>query len=334
GTSYMTDTIDVNARWNMIGTLFYPVLKADIEPVPPLIIQSNIFGYITGVGYYSEDTLEPGYGYWVKVSETGKLIVKTSSLLLQTAPKASVTNKKEKSAHHFATLANSMGLHELRITDADGKSSSLFFSAKHIKTELWKFDIPPPPPADNFDVRFSSHRLAEVANPERQDQTQKFPILINSAKDPITISWNVEIDENAYALEVAKDGEKIQKYIIKGSEKLTLNTSKLLDLKLVMGPSSEMELPKQYSLHQNYPNPFNPSTKIRYDLPKDARVTLKVYNLLGQEVKTLVDEIQNAGFRSVKWDASDSPSGVYIYRIYAEGSGKSFFDVKKMIIVK
>jgi hypothetical protein len=93
---------------------------------------------------------------------------------------------------------------------------------------------------------------------------------------------------------------------------------------------SPLPMPEEFGLEQNYPNPFNPTTVIRYDLPVDAHVELKVYNMLGQEVATLVDETQSAGFKSVVWDASRMGSGVYYYRITAG----SFNSVRKMILVK
>ena len=99
------------------------------------------------------------------------------------------------------------------------------------------------------------------------------------------------------------------------------------------------EAAAQFKLEQNYPNPFNPSTTISYDLPTDSRVTLKVYNTLGQQVATLVDnETQLAGEQTVNFNAVSLPSGVYFYQIQAQDlSGKGgtrMLDVKKMILVK
>jgi len=89
-------------------------------------------------------------------------------------------------------------------------------------------------------------------------------------------------------------------------------------------------VPVQYSLEQNYPNPFNPSTTIQYGLPVSGLVTLKVYNVIGQEVATLVNQQQGAGIYTVSFDASKFASGMYLYRI----SSGNFVQIKKMMLVK
>ena len=88
--------------------------------------------------------------------------------------------------------------------------------------------------------------------------------------------------------------------------------------------------PLTYQLAQNYPNPFNPATKIRYSIPVQSKVTLKVYNTLGQEVATLTEGVQAAGIHTVEFDASNLASGLYFYRIAAG----DFVSVKKMMLLK
>ena len=94
--------------------------------------------------------------------------------------------------------------------------------------------------------------------------------------------------------------------------------------------AGKSQIPSAFVLEQNYPNPFNPSTVIRYQLPVASYVSLKVYDILGQEVAKLVDGIQDAGHKSVELIASTIPSGVYVYRIQAG----SFTEVKKLILMK
>ena len=90
------------------------------------------------------------------------------------------------------------------------------------------------------------------------------------------------------------------------------------------------EIPTQYLLAQNYPNPFNPTTSIRFDIPTASRVTLKLFNVLGQEVATLVQEEKVAGSYEAQWNADRFSSGVYFYRLTAG----SFTSVKKMLLLK
>ena len=90
-------------------------------------------------------------------------------------------------------------------------------------------------------------------------------------------------------------------------------------------------------LEQNYPNPFNPLTIIHYQLPIDNHVTLKIYNVLGQVVSTLVDAVQTAGYKSAEWNASNFASGVYFYRLDAisvTDHSKTFTQVRKMLLLR
>ena len=97
----------------------------------------------------------------------------------------------------------------------------------------------------------------------------------------------------------------------------------------------EIVIPDVYSLHQNYPNPFNPSTKITFTLAANAQVTLKVFDVLGQEVMTLINQDITAGVHTYDFDAAGINSGVYFYRIEANGiDGTNFTSVKKMILLK
>ena len=95
------------------------------------------------------------------------------------------------------------------------------------------------------------------------------------------------------------------------------------------------ETPDTYAILQNYPNPFNPTTQIRYGLPVQASVKLTIHNVLGQELATLVDGIQPAGYHEVRWNGTNASgvpvgSGVYFFRIQAG----NFVEMKRMMLLK
>ena len=105
------------------------------------------------------------------------------------------------------------------------------------------------------------------------------------------------------------------------------------------------QIPTSYALAQNYPNPFNPGTKIEFALPRQSFVTLKVYNLFGEEVATLVEKNLSAGFHQVNWEAGELSSGVYFYRLQAGDpatgfpnksgqAGQGFAETRKLVLVK
>jgi Flagellar hook capping protein len=94
-------------------------------------------------------------------------------------------------------------------------------------------------------------------------------------------------------------------------------------------------LPKQFALHDNYPNPFNPNTTIRFDLPKDIDVSIIIYNLLGQKVKTIDKSQMNAGFHSITWNGTNNygaqvSAGMYFYQLRTS----DFVKTKKMVLLK
>ena len=93
-------------------------------------------------------------------------------------------------------------------------------------------------------------------------------------------------------------------------------------------------IPGKFDLSQNYPNPFNPSTKINFDVPVDSRVNIKLLDISGREVALLANEVKAAGYYTLEFNASELPSGVYFYRIVADGNGKSFTATKKMTLIK
>ncbi|MBI5731569.1 MAG: T9SS type A sorting domain-containing protein [Ignavibacteriales bacterium] len=113
---------------------------------------------------------------------------------------------------------------------------------------------------------------------------------------------------------------------MKGSKYYTKTTMPLI----VKVDEKKNNIPQEYELNQNYPNPFNPTTTINYQLPENSFVTIKVYDMLGKEVATLVNENKSAGYHRVNFNAGKLTSGVYVYTITAN----NFVQSKKMLLMK
>jgi hypothetical protein len=160
-------------------------------------------------------------------------------------------------------------------------------------------------------------------------------ILITPYKIP---SW-VKVNEEFISLEKIEPGTSEDVIItfdvtseapINSEEDLVFEIQSKDGKALYKSISINIILPDKYELAQNYPNPFNPTTRIKYAVQKDGFVNLSVYNILGEKVADVVNEIQKAGVYEVTFDASNLSSGMYIYRIKVN----NFEDVKKMMIMK
>jgi hypothetical protein len=172
-------------------------------------------------------------------------------------------------------------------------------------------------------------------------------------KNDVVLNWQTatEVNNQGFEIQRSNDGEfekigfvpghgtttEIQSYIFIDENVLAGEYSyrlKQMDYDGTTEYSNIVEVeitqPAEYSLSQNYPNPFNPSTTIAYSILKDGLVTLKVYDVLGKEVVTLINEVQSAGTKNIIFDASDLSSGVYYYQLV---SGE-FTSIKKLILMK
>ncbi|HUL45195.1 MAG TPA: T9SS type A sorting domain-containing protein [Bacteroidota bacterium] len=200
GQPLRTDTIPVIAGWNLIGSISSRVAVASVQSIPPGMITSHFFGYL---GQYAvADTIQPGKGYWVKVTGSGSLVLNAAGSSAELRPGVSG---------------------RIRIVPT---------------TEL------PPPPPDELSTR--------------------------------------------------------------------------------------PQLPKSFALEQNYPNPFNPITRIQYSLPQRTFVRLVISDVLGREITTLINEYEDAENKSVNFNASALPSGLYFFHIQAG----EFSAVRKMVLLK
>jgi len=304
GSSITSDTIQVKESWNLIGSITAAVSIASIVQVPPGNVITSYYSY-TG-GYTAVNTLEPGWGYWVKVKSNGSLRLSAS----QVTPKADFTD---------LSLLN-----ELRIGDKSGHAQTLYVGeADQIMYPPERYEMPPAAPS--FDARFRSGLMVETI-PKHLDAkgNLEYQIAIRADEYPLTLNWKfAQPSERKFFI---TNGNKLVSLLEGTGSVILLEPVSSLNLKIL----GKNLVPTQYSLSQNFPNPFNPTTLIRYALPEADHVTLTVYDLLGRQVATLVNEIMQAGEHAVTWHSEGMPSGVYVYRLTA----RPFVQTKKMVLLR
>src|ERR1051325_10402444 len=304
GTPSMANAVPVSRGWNIVGSVSGAIPAASVLPVGTSIV-SHFYGF--DAGYSVADTIVPGRGYWVKVSGAGELVMNANQIVQKrTALKAPLPQ-----------------INWISIADSSGRATKLYFGrANDELTQYAGYDLPPVPPGGVFDVRFASGRMVERIDGSAKRQ---FQILVSSPVGPLTARWNVSYDPG-FVSSLRVGGRTVS---MRGTGSVDF-TDADSPIALETGPGDVERLPAQFSLEQNFPNPFNPSTEIRYSLPVQSRVHLNVYNGLGQRVATLVDEDQEAGIRTVRFNGNDLPSGVYFVKIQAG----AFSDVRKMVLMK
>lgn len=315
GGTRNVDTIDVNTGWNMIGSLSNPVPTSSIMAIGTAT-RSSYFGY-SGV-YSIASALEPGKAYWIKVSGPGKLVISSSAIAAPATTSSSAMLNPQ--------LVNTLG-----IADAEGHKQVLYFGDLDERNS----ELPPVAPDGVFDVRFLHEGRGYLAGRFAADgpATMKMRISIRSAVYPITLRWS-SLGDRSYRIFGGVDESRVIATIRAKEGNVMIADDRVRELVLTMESPS---LPGTFALEQNYPNPFNPVTVIRYQLPVASKVSLKVYNILGQEVRTLLDEIHPAGSRSVEWNGLDAPSGVYFYKLEAisvSDPSNRFVQVKRMLMIK
>ncbi len=293
GSELPSVEVPVNIDWNLIGSV-------DHEAPPPSggIISSQFFGF--DMGYFMASTIVPGSAYWVKANSTGTITL-------------GGVQKREQNIvdiHNFSSIL---------LQDKKSNQQKLFIAPSEEVLSLNKFEMPPPPPAGVFDARFKSNKILEQIS---MNEENVFPIRVSSANYPLTISF---VHSSTTMTAKLRVGET--EFPLKQGTPVTVTSA---NEQLVLIVEQTGTLPKEFALHQNYPNPFNPVTVIQYSVASKQYVSLKVFDLLGKEVVTLVNDVQDAGYKSIEFDATNFASGVYYYRLVAG----EFTQTRKLLLMR
>ena len=246
--------------------------------------------YSFGEGYELADVIEPGLGYWIRSYTEGSITISS-------------------------TAASGKSKFVNRLTDANSISfngQTLYFGVEIPQEEILSYSLPPKPPAGALDVRYEGDWkvVKDDGNIEIMNNSNELKI-------------DYKIHQDTWVLINQLTGEE---YSLTSSGTIDL----VGDITGFTLMKEDAALPSQYALAQNYPNPFNPVTSIRYSVPASGPLSLKVYDLLGEEVSTVVEGEHKAGFHTAQFDGSHLSSGVYFYRL----SSKDHTITKKLILMK
>lgn len=242
-------------------------------------------------GYVPVTQLQKGKAYWIKSSQNGILTMNASY-------------SKENS--------EDLIYGNLIFQNGDGQESRLKIETSE---NYVSYELPPVPPSNVFDVRYENQSFnSSIENGQI--------ITLSGHIPPIQIKL---IDDNSiYKIEDALNGKIVNEVLTKNNEVIINQPIDKITIKKLNKPVYT------FDLSQNYPNPFNPTTFITFTLPERMSVKLKIYDVLGNEIVTLINSELDEGKHTIKFDGTDLSSGIYFYKLF---TGK-FTDVKKMILLK
>jgi hypothetical protein len=286
------DPLTGASGWNLIGGYEISATAANVTTVPPGLQSGPIYKY--SGGYQTATTIDPGYGYWIKLTGAGQIIIPE-------------TLAKGEAVEYFP---ENWG--KIVMTDAAGISYTLY--AVKGEVDLDNYELPPAPMAGMFDMRYSSGRIAEDIN--------------ESVKtiDMSGVTYPLTVKAEGMDIRLMDETGKTLNVNLKKGEDVVISDATISKLMV----SGEL-IPAVYALEQNYPNPFNPSTVIEFSLPEDvSNVKLSIYNALGERVAELVNTNLLAGKYSYTWNAKNVATGMYIYELRTD----NFVSVKKMLLLK
>ena len=289
-------TIYLSEGWNLVSGLNEDLSIYSINDPGGIIVPNTFFGFYDA--YFPTEVMVQGEGYWLRAFQEGEITLNSD-----------VTARFSSKDYSLSGRANTLTIN----------SMDLYFGIDISPRERLSYSLPPKPPSGAFDVRFKGDTRVTMDKAELE---------LMSPYKSLIISYNVFIDAGEH-MNWALTSENGKDYILEGTGRITVPSAERFVLNRVP------VIPITFILHQNFPNPFNPITTLMYDLPENALVTLNIYDILGTEITQLVNTVQEAGLRSVLWDATDSmgrpvSAGIYLYQIQAG----ELVQTKKMVLLK
>ncbi|MDP6261866.1 MAG: C25 family cysteine peptidase [Candidatus Marinimicrobia bacterium] len=297
-------SIAIQEGWNLISGITSTVEAGGIIDPSGLIVPGTMYSYNEN-GYANVSSLEPGTGYWIRSFGDGTITLQSS--------RTSKVNDPVGLTSDLETM------NKIRFNGAE-----LYFGATITENEQLSYSLPPKPPSGAFDARFSG---------DWKYCSDEGMIEVMNNGQPLVVEYEVK-DGEYWQLVPVIAGKTEWSEAISLSGQIQLNLGSNVD-QWVLRKSTSPQTPTVFALHSNYPNPFNPATRIMYDVPQETHIRLTVNDLLGREVITLVNQIEQPGFKTIMWNGRDHSgrplsSGIYISRLETKTSSFS----KKMLLLK
>ena len=327
--------IPTHSGWNIISNPFDKSIIWD-SVISTNSLDANSLIYSWNAGWNTAASFDPYMGYYFYNQQN------LSSLKIPYNPDGVIGKLLRKTA----SLINDNGNNSLKLSLVVNNKENSFVVISLDSTSSDGFDkqdilIPPADFEDaginliNNNLSIGCKYLLKETRPQNKegqafnlniiDKRKKQIDLIADGADNFKVSEVYLLDYNNHKMYNLK-----QKNLIKLSPVEKSNYQILIGSSDFINSKEKEILPTEFKLYQNYPNPFNPTTTIEYSIPKTSYVTLKIYDILGKLVTTLVNESKEAGYYKVELNGSNFSSGIYFYRIEA---GK-FIDTKKLLLLK
>jgi len=339
GRNIESCVIPLNQDWNMISGISRSLDIGEVSDPQGIIVPGTLFRFTNS--YQQADSIKQGEGYWIRASAAGEIELGSgnrvtaggngnltpASMARHQSPIPSGGGRLNKLSAFAKDLIDLNQYAALHISDASGAAQILYYKLPgDTAAATGAGSLPPLSPAGAFDVRFAGDSfISEDEEAVISIQSSHYPLIIRA--DNLA-----EGAEYQYVLTELLGEEEGETYLLRNGQPVEIARPHVKTLKL---GKMERLVPAEFRVHQNYPNPFNPNTTIKYDLPEAGPVTLEIYNLLGQRVRTLVSDHREAGYHQAPWDGTNDAgtkvgSGMFFYRLVAG----DYTAVRKMLLLK
>jgi len=342
-------THGLNMGWNLISNPL--VLDVSVDSLMfEKETESKLFGDAVSAGWvntiYAHDSLgysipsfiRPWTGYWISVLDSDISMTfpihkgSNSTIARSNRDQSSWDISFEATAGQAVDRITVMGVAE-DATEGFDPMHDIAEAPNPPGGEFVSMSVYHPDWANVLGVRFAQ----DLKSPVEPGGYREWTFKIESSSEEVELSWlmsglpdEYQVGYNYSDGMFFEDLRLIESLTVPGNSELMVRVGME-----ILGSINTNVLPVVYRLHQNYPNPFNPTTSIDYDLPEQSHVRILVYDMLGRQVKTLINKTQVPGYMSINWDATNDlgepvSAGVYIYTIEAS----SFRQTRKMILLK